>query len=79
MAVNAKHNVLRLKRKGVISEDVVADIKSKCDEEAKEIMYDHLITHGTLDTLREWCEWAETANGFPKMQELGRQMKVKLT
>ena len=70
--------MLRLKRKGVISEDVVAVIEAKSKEEANEAMYDHLINHGTLDTLREWCEWAETAKGYPKMQEFGREMKDEL-
>ena len=76
--VNAKHNVLKLKRKGVISPSVLASINDKTDEEAQEILYDHLLNHATVDSLREWCEWAIAAQGYPKMQELGQKMKDEL-
>ena len=76
--MNAKCNVLRLKRKRVIPEKVVEEIIAKSSEEANEVLYDHLVNHGTVDTLREWCEWAKAAEGFQKMQELGRRMKDEL-
>ena len=76
--VNAKYNMLKLKRKEVISPIVLASINDKTDEEAREILYDHLLNHATVDSLREWCEWAIAAQGYPKMQELGRKMKDEL-
>ena len=77
--VNAKYNVLKLKRKGVISQDTVTAFNAASnDDEAKEILYDHLMTHGTLETLQEWCEWALAAQGYPGMQELGRKVKDDL-
>ena len=76
--VNAKYNVLRLKRKEVISSSVRAAINDATEEEAKEILYDHLLSHATVDSLREWCEWAIAAQGYPKMQKLGRKMKDEL-
>ena len=76
--VNAKYNMLKLKRKEVISPSVLASINGKTDEEAQEILYDHLLNHATVESLREWCEWAIAAQGYPKMQELGRKMKDEL-
>lgn len=76
--VDAKFNVLRLKRTGVISQSVLRAMNEGTDEEAKEIVYDHLTNHGTVTTLREWCDWAMAAHGYPRMQELGRKMKNDL-
>ena len=76
--VNAKHNVLRLQRKGVVSEDVAADIKAKGEDEAKEVLYDHLMKHANVGTLKKWYEWAKAAAGFPNMQELGKELEVEL-
>ena len=77
--VHAKCNVLMLKRKGIVSPDIVSSIQAANDKEAKEILYDHLINHTTVDTLREWCEWAIDAGGHPKMQEFGRKLNNELT
>ena len=76
--VDAQYNVLRLKRKNVIPPSVAREISEKTYEEAKELLYDHLLKHATEDSLREWCEWALAAQGYPKMQELGKKMKNEL-
>ena len=73
--VNAKYNVLKLKRKGVISEDAETALNNaSSDDVAKEILYDYLIKYGTFETLKEWCKWALDAQGCPRMQQLGRTM-----
>ena len=69
MTVNAKHGLLKLKRLGVISPDVRTKIETDNDENAKEILYDHLSSNATVDTLREWCDVVIEASDFPKMQE----------
>lgn len=77
--VNANQSLFRLKRVGVISADVKTDIeRAKNEETAKEILYEHLSSNATVATLREWCDMAIEANGYPKMQELGRKMKEEL-
>ena len=76
--INPKHGLRRLKRKGVISADVVRDIDDENDEEAKEILFEHLQNNATLDTLKEYCEVVIAADGFPRMQELGRKMMGSL-
>ena len=76
--VNAKLSLLRLKRIGVITEDVLSHINSATNEDAQEILYDHLIHHADLDTLRKYCDVAIQAEGHPKMQAFGKKMKEEL-
>ena len=77
-AVNARHGLLKLKRLGVISPDVKTDIDKANDKDVKEILYDHLSSNAKVGTLRDWCEVAMEASGFPKMQELGSKMMEAL-
>ena len=72
--VNPKLSLLKLKHKGVISADVRTDIESANDDDAKYILLEHLQKHATVDTLRLYCDATIEANGFPRMQELGRKM-----
>ena len=72
--VYAKQSLLKLKRKGVISQAVRTSIEDASDEDAKYLLFEHLEKNATVDTLREYCEVAIAADGFPRMQELGRKM-----
>ena len=73
--VNAKQSLLKLKHKGVISQAVTASIEAtKDDEEATYLLLEHLEKNATVDTLREYCQVAIAADGYPRMQELGRKM-----
>ena len=47
-------------------------------EDAQEILYDHLTCNANVDALKEYCEVAIDADGFPNMQALGRKMKEEL-
>ena len=77
--VYVKQSLQRLVRKGVISNVVKDRIENESDEqEAKETLFNHLSGRATTATLREWCEVAIAANGYPKMQELGTKMKAAL-
>ena len=76
--VNAKQNVLMLVRKNVIPPDVATAIEDANDEKAKEILYAHLKDNGNMETLREYCMAACSANGYPKMQSLAREMLKNL-
>ena len=78
-AVNAKQSLLKLKHKGVISQTVRASIEAtKDDEEATYLLLEHLEKNATVDTLREYCKVAIAADGYPRMQELGRKMMETL-
>ena len=73
--VNAKHSLLKLRRKGMISQAVRASIEGANEEEdAKYLLFEHLEKNATVDTLREYCKVAIAADGYPRMQELGRKM-----
>ena len=77
--VHVKQSLQRLVRKGVISDVVKKKIEDESDEqEAKETLFGHLSRSATTATLREWCDVAIAANGYPKMQELGKKMKAAL-
>ena len=76
--VDPRLSLLRLVRKGVITEDVKSDIKTSNTKDAREVLYHHLAHHAHVDTLREYCEVAIDAEGYPKMQSLGRKMMEEL-
>ena len=76
--VNAKEKVMMLVRKNVIPQNVATAIEDATDEKAKEILYAHLKDYGNMDTLREYCMAADSANGYPKMQALARKMLKNL-
>ena len=76
--VNAKQSLLQLKHKGVISSDVKAAIDRANDKDAKYILFEHLEKNATVDTLRVYCEVAIAADGFPRMQALGRKLMETL-
>ena len=57
--VNAKQSLLKLRRKGVISQAVRASIEAtKDEEEATYLLLEHLEKNATVDTLREYCKVA---------------------
>ena len=72
--VNPTLNLLELKHKGVISADIKTAIESANDGDAKYILLEHLQKNATVDTLKVYCDVAIAANGFPRMQELGKKM-----
>lgn len=72
--VNAKQSLFRLVHCKVISENVKESIEKANDEDAKYILFWHLEKNATVDTLREYCNVAIAADGYPKMNSLGRDM-----
>ena len=76
--VDPRLSLLRLIRKGVITEDVKSKIETSNTKDAREVLYHHLAHHVNVDTLKEYCEVAIDAEGYPKMQSLGRKMMEEL-
>ena len=76
--VNAKYNLLKLVRKGVITQDIASRISATNDDEDREILYDHLKHHSSVDTLREYCKVAIAADGYPNMQKLAEKIMQEL-
>ena len=76
--VNPRQSLLRLIRKGVITEDVKSSIDTSNTKDALEVLYDHLKHYGSVNTLLEYCEMAIDADGLPNMQSFGSRMKEEL-
>ena len=76
--VYAKCNLLKLVRKEVITQDIATRISAANDDEGGEILYHHLKHHGSVHTLREFCEAAIAADGYPNMQKLAEKILQKL-
>ena len=77
--VKARFSLRRLKRLGAITQDVMSHIDAATnDEDAQEILYEHLMDHANVDTLMKYCEVIIAADGYPNMQSLGRKMKEEL-
>lgn len=77
--VNAKCMLLKLIRKGVITQDLERHITTSSDADGREILYDHLKHHGSVDTLREYCKVAMTADSYPLMQKLAEKIMHELS
>ena len=77
--VNPNLHLLWLKRKEVISEGLIAEIKAADTRDAKEILFEHLHRNADVAALREYCKMAIAADGFPRMQKLGEKMQNELT
>ena len=76
--IDPRLSLLRLVRKGVITEYVKSSIDTSNTKDAREVLYHHLTHHATVDTLREYCEVAIDADGLPKMQSLGGKMMEEM-
>ena len=72
--VHPKYNLFKLVRKNVITEDLASRISATTDDEGRELLYHHLKHHGSVQTLREFCEVAVAADGYPNMQKLAEKM-----
>ena len=77
--VYPEYNLLRLVRKEVITQDIATRISGTNDDEGKEILYDHLKHHGSVHSLREFCEAAMAADGYPNMQKLAEKIMQRLS
>ena len=77
--VDARLSLRKLKRLQVITQDIMALINAATnDEDAQEILYEHLTDHADVDSLLKYCEVIIAAEGYPRMQSLGRKMKEDL-
>ena len=77
--VNPKLHLPRLKRKKVITEALISKIETADSEDAKYILFEHLLHNADDAALKEYCEMAIAADAFPKMQNLGGKMLKDLT
>ena len=77
--VDARLSLRKLKRLQVITQDIMALINAATnDEDAQEILYEHLTDHADVDSLLKYCEVIIAAEGYPRMRSLGMKMKENL-
>ena len=76
--VDPKLHLLRLKHKKVITEALISKIETADSEDAKYILFEHLLHNADVDALRAYCKMAIAADAFPKMQKLGEKMLIDL-
>ena len=77
--VDARLSLRKLKRLQVITQDIMALINAATnDEDAQEILYEHLTDHADVDSLLKYCEVIIAAEGYPRMRSLGMKMKEDL-
>ena len=76
--VDPRLSLLRLVHKGVITEDVRSKIYTSNTDDAREVLYHHLAYHANVYTLEEYLRVAIIAEGYPKMQSLGKKMMEEL-
>ena len=76
--VNPKQSLLELKHKGVIPAEVATAIETTNSGNAKYLLLEHLEKNANENTLREYCNVAIAADGYPNMQALGSKMMAAL-
>ena len=76
--VEAKINLLTMKRKKVIGDGLISEIKSADSQNAKEMLFDHLKCNASVANLREYCKMVIAVDTHPKMQQLGEKMLSEL-
>ena len=69
----------RLEIEEVIPDTVSHKIRQSASSLANEILFLHLRSHSSPETLHKLCDVMISASGYPKMNELGRLMKGSLT
>ena len=76
--VNPRQSLRKLIRKGVVTEDLMKSVERSNIDDGREILFEHLKRHASVQTLREYCKVAIDANGYPNMQSFGRKMMEEL-
>ena len=76
---SAREVASELRRRQVIPEPVETKIERALDRKtANGLLYDHLCAQGTFQTLDIVCDVFIGEQGYPRMNQLGREMKEEL-
>ena len=76
--IDARAIVTRLEIKEVIPNRLSFKIENSAPEDANDLLFLHLRSHSSLETLHNLCDVMISMSGYPKMNELGRSMKDAL-
>ena len=77
--VDARAIAKKLEIKEVIPNRLSFKIENSAPEDANNLLFLHLRSHSSLETLHKLCDVMIDMSGYPNMNELGRSMKVALT
>ena len=69
----------KLEIKEVIPNRLSFKIEKSAPEDANDLLFLHLQSHSSLETLHKLCDVMIDMRGYPNMNKLGRSMKVALT
>ena len=76
--MEVKEIVSGLLRKEVIPQSVVIQVEKMSDKQARELLFDHLMKHGDMDSVKAFCKEAIATTGYPHMKKLGKDMMAML-
>ena len=77
--IDARAIVTRLEIEEVIPDTVSHKIQQSAPSVANEVLFLHLRSHSSPETLHKLCDVMIGMSGYPKMNKLGRLMKDNLT
>ena len=69
----------KMEIKEVIPKRLSFKIENGAPEDANNLLFLHLQSHSSLETLHKLCDMMISMSGYPNMNELGRSMKDALT
>ena len=77
--VDARAIAKKLEIKEVIPNRLSFKIENSAPEDANHLLFLHLRSHSSLETLHKLCDVMISMSGYPNMNKLGRSMKDALT
>ena len=69
----------KLEIEKVIPKRLSFKIENSAPEDANDLLFLHLQSHSSLETLHKLCDVMISMSGYPNMNEVGRSMKDALT
>ena len=77
--VSAKEIAGNARREGIITRTVEGDIRDAKDQRsANDLMYEHLCSQATEETVRKLCRIMKNAKGCDNMKRFGKDLEAKL-
>ena len=76
--IDARAIVTRLETEEVIPDTVSYKIENSAPSVANDVLYQHLRSHSSPETLHKLCDVMISMRGYAKMKNLGRFMKDNL-
>ena len=77
--IDARAIARKLEIGKVIPNSLSFKIANNAPEDANDLLFLHLRSHSSLETLHKLCDVMIGMSGYPKMNKLGRLMKDDLT